>query len=69
MPSMSRRRAQSATNLQQTHPGYCSELATIVRDRPATGETKSTFDAQNNWYNRLSDQWVHCEARAADPTK
>lgn len=61
--------AQSAANLQQTHPGYCSELATIVKERPATGETQSTFEAQNNWYNRLSDQWTQCEARAADPAK
>lgn len=61
--------AQSAINLQQTHPGYCEELVPIVKKRPATGETQSTFEAQNNWHNRLSEQWMQCEARAADPAK
>ncbi|MBT1176527.1 hypothetical protein JS532_02970 [Bifidobacterium callimiconis] len=61
--------AQSATSLQQSHPGYCSELVGIVKERPATGETRATFEAQKNWYDRLSNQWMQCEARAADPTK
>ncbi|RSX52016.1 hypothetical protein [Bifidobacterium callimiconis] len=61
--------AQSATSLQQSHPGYCSELVGIVKERPATGETRATFEAQKNWHDRLSNQWMQCEARAADPTK